>query len=551
MAFILSGAVSAAGLANSPSPKYQHDNNNTGQSQYKGPQTNKVKWKYKINGEIYSSPVIGSNGTIYIGSSNDNLYAIKPNGKLKWKYHTKGYISGSPAIDSDGTVYAGSWDGNLYAVNSNGTLKWKYKLKSNSVYTSPAIGSDGTIYIGSDCDFYAVNKAGKLKWEYHTNGNIYASPAIDDDGNIYVGSYDGNLYALNSNGTLKWKYFAGTKDWDGILLGISESPVIGPDGTIYIVNHCNLNALKSNGTLKWKYGISEGIYSSPAISSNGTIYIEDYSGCLHALNPNGTEKWKYQTDQPDVEESSEQYVTIDSDGTVYIVNRYGYLYAVNSNGTLKYRTTTDMMNTAPAISSDGTLYIASSFDSDGVLYAIADDIVTAKPKGGYYNTSKTVTLTMNKTGTIYWKYYTTNKTTAWSKYTSPISINKTSIIQFYADIAGDKSPIYTEKYIIDKTAPKIVSTNPKKDKKISKTGIITIKFSEKIKKSSNWSKISVKTKYNKKVKISKTWIKGNKLYIKTKKWSENSYYIVHIPKLTVHDYADNNLAKKYNFKFKT
>jgi hypothetical protein len=36
---ILSGAVSAAGLATSPQPKFHHDNNNTGQSQYNGSKT--------------------------------------------------------------------------------------------------------------------------------------------------------------------------------------------------------------------------------------------------------------------------------------------------------------------------------------------------------------------------------------------------------------------------------------------------------------------------------------------------------------------------------
>ena len=37
---ILSGAVSAASLATSPQPKFHTNNNNTGLSQYKGPQTN-------------------------------------------------------------------------------------------------------------------------------------------------------------------------------------------------------------------------------------------------------------------------------------------------------------------------------------------------------------------------------------------------------------------------------------------------------------------------------------------------------------------------------
>ena len=65
-AIIFSGAVSAASLATSPQPKFHHDNNNTGQSQYKGPQTNNTKWKYAYltGNEIDSSPAIGKDGTI-------------------------------------------------------------------------------------------------------------------------------------------------------------------------------------------------------------------------------------------------------------------------------------------------------------------------------------------------------------------------------------------------------------------------------------------------------------------------------------------------------
>jgi len=37
---------------------------------------------------IYSSPAIGSDGTIYVGSYDSNLYAINPDGSLKWKYST-------------------------------------------------------------------------------------------------------------------------------------------------------------------------------------------------------------------------------------------------------------------------------------------------------------------------------------------------------------------------------------------------------------------------------------------------------------------------------
>jgi outer membrane protein assembly factor BamB len=49
-------------------------------------------------------------------------------------------------------VYVGSWDQNLYAITPAGGLKWSYTTGS-AVQSSPAIGSDGTIYVGGD-DLY-------------------------------------------------------------------------------------------------------------------------------------------------------------------------------------------------------------------------------------------------------------------------------------------------------------------------------------------------------------------------------------------------------------
>ena len=62
-----------------------------------------------------SSPAVGADGTIYVGSDDDNLYALNPNGTLKWKFST-GNWGVSPAVGTDGTLYFGSLDYNLYAV---------------------------------------------------------------------------------------------------------------------------------------------------------------------------------------------------------------------------------------------------------------------------------------------------------------------------------------------------------------------------------------------------------------------------------------------------
>jgi len=148
--------------------------------------------------DISSSAAVDSDGMIYFGGSNTNrdLWALYPNGTIAWSYRTGGLVWSSPAIGSDGTVYVGSYDDKLYAINKNGALKWTY-VTGGDIYSSPAIGADGTIYVGSnDGKIYAINPDGTLKWSLPTGGAVYSSPAIGSDGRVYVGSYDGKLYAF-------------------------------------------------------------------------------------------------------------------------------------------------------------------------------------------------------------------------------------------------------------------------------------------------------------------------------------------------------------------
>ncbi len=75
---------------------------------------------------------------------------------IKWKFKTAEDIQSSPAIGSDGTIYVGSGDNYLYAINHDGSEKWKFKT-DYSIYSSPAIGDDGTIYVASEDSYlYAL-----------------------------------------------------------------------------------------------------------------------------------------------------------------------------------------------------------------------------------------------------------------------------------------------------------------------------------------------------------------------------------------------------------
>jgi outer membrane protein assembly factor BamB len=72
-------------------------------------------WSLRLADAI-TTPVIATDGTIYFGSRDHNLYAVSRTGKIKWKFKTGGDISAPPAVGSDGTVYVASNDHRLYAI---------------------------------------------------------------------------------------------------------------------------------------------------------------------------------------------------------------------------------------------------------------------------------------------------------------------------------------------------------------------------------------------------------------------------------------------------
>ncbi len=328
--------------------------------------TGALKWSYTTGVPIGTSPVIGSDGTIYIGNASGNLYAINSNGGLKWSYTTGWGIGSSPIIIADGTIYVGSTDGNLYAIDSKGRLKWSYAL-GGPVNSEPAIGADGTIYVDDNNHLYAISPVNTLKWSYPVRGYTpasifgpdythYSSPAIGADGTIYVGSGDGNFYAINPAGGLTWSYTTSGP--------IISSTMIGTDGTIYVESSLDnkLYAINSDGTLKWEYATEKStILFPPAMGPDGTIYVSN-GLYLYAINLDGTLKWELRG----------MYTSpvIGAEGTIYVDSYYNNfnLDAINPDGALKWSYTTGApIGSPPAIGADGTIYVASS---DGYLFAI-------------------------------------------------------------------------------------------------------------------------------------------------------------------------------------
>jgi len=346
-----------------------------------------LKWKFETGGRIFSSPAVTTGGTIIFGSGDNFVYAVANDGSLKWRFETGGPCFSSVALGLDGTIYAAPWDGYLYAINPDGSLKWKLELgkteASHTVRAGPVVDTEGTVYLGAD-GLYAVNPQGNLKWSFGEQGNRPTNPAaVGADGTIYFPTLTA-LYAVGPDGGLKWSFPAG---------GMS-SAALDDQGNVYFGAADNsLYSVSPDGTLRWSYSAGAEVRSSPALGADNTVYFGSLDSLLYAVSTEGELKWALKTGG-DVNSSP----ALTADGMIYVGSLNGYLYAVDtgsdsgamvspwpefghdsrntfraagelSAGDFKfYFATKDTISSSPAIGMDGTIYFGSW---DAYLYALS------------------------------------------------------------------------------------------------------------------------------------------------------------------------------------
>jgi outer membrane protein assembly factor BamB len=321
-----------------------------------------LKWKFSPTTtykDFDSSAAVGSDGTIYTGSGNGYFYAFNPDGTVKWNFNTKNYSGydvgvSSPVIASDGTIYVGA--AGLFAFNPDGTLKWLAQL--NAATMTPAIDNDGTIYVTTRAKkLYAINPDGTIKWEFALSNYADGTPAIAEDGTIYIatfvlsGSGPAALHAINPDGTEKWRYdFTPGFGFRGY-----GSVAIASDGTIYVGNDDkNLYAINPDGTLKWKFPTGGKITATPVIGVDGTIYFGSFDYNFYAVNPNGTLKWSYNAGFNILGSP-----ILDKEGDViFSTGNVGTVYCLKPDGSLKWKLDGfSNVHTSPSIMEDGTIII--------------------------------------------------------------------------------------------------------------------------------------------------------------------------------------------------
>jgi outer membrane protein assembly factor BamB/subtilisin family serine protease len=335
-------------------------------------------WQAVTADSVTCSPAVGPDGSVYIGSNDNTLYAYGPAGNLKWS-HAEGaeFDTSAAVIGPDGSIYAGNLGGTLYALNPDGSVNWTYAVpgaagssaSGNYITASPALASDGTIYIHStDGNLYAINPGGSVKWTAPVPGASYAAATIAPDGTIYMGTDGGSLYALNPDGSQKWMFSTPVSGEP-----IYTAAAIDAAGNVYIGTLTgNFYSVSPAGTLRWSFAVGDAVTSAPALA-NGSVYFGGYDGNLYSLSAaSGALQWKY----PLGTQVRASAPAVDANGTVYVGCYDHNVYAVNSGGTLvRTYASDDWIRSSPAIS--GTMMYFGSNDHKVYAFNIGVGAATA------------------------------------------------------------------------------------------------------------------------------------------------------------------------------
>ena len=289
--------VKSMGLADSPFPTFQGDNQNSGNYYVRSRDFNyrppsappgpvltpafQAQWDYQgcQDRHFEANFSIGSNGDLYVncGYPTNEFLALRADGNRHWAHSYNEFefpILTEAAVQNNGDivyVVAGLCEdanyactsGKLVSSDSSGAIQWEQRIDVEFP-SSPSIGQDGTIYVGtlvkntspeqSRGRLYAFNADGRLKWNVKTQGSLLA-PAIAEDGTIFLaGQYlaedsdmetelrltnakdaTGLLYAFHPEGELRW-----SRKTDYALIAV---PAIGPNGAVHVMTRKRLLVL--------------------------------------------------------------------------------------------------------------------------------------------------------------------------------------------------------------------------------------------------------------------------------------------------------------------
>jgi hypothetical protein len=270
-----------------------------------------------LDTQVYGSPAVSADGTIYVMDQAANLYAfankrstilgvivIRAERERRWKVNLGVNPQASPVVGSDGFILAGvggltGTDPRMWLVRPDGVASLYIPLNTPPV-SYAAVDANRAIYVTTESNGGLLYRAepfcnqspltGLCTPAYLSSTTIsrsFVTPPVLWQDSVYAGDEAGVIYRFDKNTlALQSQYATGSL--------IQSVPVVSPNGDIVVANANGILFSLSPDlqTVRWqKYLDYNQFYGIPAASANA-IYLA-FNGSLRAYNPSsGAELWR-------------------------------------------------------------------------------------------------------------------------------------------------------------------------------------------------------------------------------------------------------------------
>jgi len=385
-------------------PVFQGNAQHTGASPFRGPVCDRRIWSRKLPGSLFAAPALapglpGEPETLFVPVGKAPLCALNPaDGSVLWcGSDQQGRLAdrSSPAIGNGGLGYVGTRDNDLWAIDlppfgsADATVAWRQKVCTDGDITAPpVIGNDGLVYMTSDSlgagtvMAMCPGNVSQLKWCINPLGGGIrnASPALSPAGDeLYLLFGGAGLAALDAQtGAERWRIQLEPKRSVGRIP--NHAPVVNPEtGRIYVGLWRGIWAVdppaspggQPTATLLFDTGQGERIHTPPAIDVKRRSIVvgvtDPLSSTLYSLDFAGNVEWQ-RSDLGAGDFRSNNPPVLDVRGRIYLA--FGRsLIALQKDGTTLWHSEFSSPFDSSPILGDGRVYAGTN---EGTVYAIGD-----------------------------------------------------------------------------------------------------------------------------------------------------------------------------------